>query len=669
MWRSQSPLRQFEGGILEDILVRLERRDFPWDRMWDLNSQEIGELIRLPAKGKDVHRLVHMFPTLRLTAHVQPITRSTLRVELTITPDFNWSDKYHGSSVGFWITVEDGDAEVILYNQYFLLKKKFATTEDNDHLVEFHVPLLDPLPPQYFVKVFSDRWLGSETVLPIALTNIIVPAKGKNNTFFLCLISSHTFFPAPSHDDMLDLRPMSVSALEKKEYIGLFEESTFNPLQTQTFNALYKSDGNVLVAASTGSGVEVCGELAILRALQQRDGKGKIVYVCPIPGLCALRKRQWEARFGVPLEKLVLELTGDTVTDLKLLEIGDIIISTPESWDRISRRWKKRKPVQDIDLFLVDQLHLLNALHGHILEVVVSRMRFISARLEKPIRIVALSASLANARDVGEWIGASKAHTFNFHPTVRPVTLEMHLQGFDSVHFAPRLASMARPMVQTIQRTPVDKPIMIFVHGRSQALSVAKDLKQMCDGLPDPAGRFRLVAKEELERLVEQGGAIKTSVHVAFLVEYGIAIYHENMSAAERDFIEKIYSLNLISCVICSRETCWSIPFRAYLVIIAGTELVFYCFLFAFPQKKKKKKIDRYYDGKEHRYIEYAIPDVLQMVGMAGRPGLDNRGSCMLFTYAPRKEFYKRYLFEGERKTVLSHVFEFSHSFPPPPPP
>jgi hypothetical protein len=56
-------------------------------------------------------------------------------------------------------------------------------------------------------------------------------------------------------------------------------------------------------------------------------------------------------------------------TDLKLLEIGDIVVATPEAWDRLSRRWKKRKPVQEVDLFLVDQLHLLNALHGHILEV------------------------------------------------------------------------------------------------------------------------------------------------------------------------------------------------------------------------------------------------------------------------------------------------------------
>jgi pre-mRNA-splicing helicase BRR2 len=188
----------------------------------------------------------------------------------------NKQKRYHGNSVGFWVTVEDGDAETILYSQYFLLKKKFATTEDNDHLLEFHVPLLDPLPPQlktkmrcvcfvtvcvvrYFVKVFSDRWLGSETVLPIALSSLIVPAK------------------APSHDDMLDLRPLTTAALENKSYAALFEEQTFNPLQTQTFNALYKSDGNVLVAASTGSGVEVCGELAILRALQQREGKGKVV--------------------------------------------------------------------------------------------------------------------------------------------------------------------------------------------------------------------------------------------------------------------------------------------------------------------------------------------------------------------------------------------------------
>ena len=42
------------------------------------------------------------------------------------------------------------------------------------------------------------------------------------------------------------------------------------------------------------------------------------------------------------------------------------------------------------------------------------------------IRIVALSTSLANAKDVANWLGISfPANTFNFHPSVRPVPLEI----------------------------------------------------------------------------------------------------------------------------------------------------------------------------------------------------------------------------------------------------
>jgi pre-mRNA-splicing helicase BRR2 len=51
------------------------------------------------------------------------IYRSTLRVELTITPDFQWDEKVHGTSEAFWILVEDVDSEVILHHEYFLLKE------------------------------------------------------------------------------------------------------------------------------------------------------------------------------------------------------------------------------------------------------------------------------------------------------------------------------------------------------------------------------------------------------------------------------------------------------------------------------------------------------------------------------------------------------------------
>ena len=61
--------------------------------------------------------------------------------------------------------MEDVDQEQILHHESFLLKAAFAQDE---HVINFTVPILDPLPPQYFVRVVADRWLHSETVQPIS---------------------------------------------------------------------------------------------------------------------------------------------------------------------------------------------------------------------------------------------------------------------------------------------------------------------------------------------------------------------------------------------------------------------------------------------------------------------------------------------------------------------
>lgn len=50
-----------------------------------------------------------------------------------------------------------------------------------------------------------------------------------------------------------------------------------------------------------------------------------------------------------------------------------------------------------------------------------------------------LLRSLANARDVGEWLGASGHATFNFAPGVRPVPLEIHMHGLDIHNFEARM--------------------------------------------------------------------------------------------------------------------------------------------------------------------------------------------------------------------------------------
>ena len=48
----------------------------------------------------------------------------------------------------------------------------------------------------------------------------------------------------------------------------------------------------------------------------------------------------------------VSELVGETTSDVKILEDSHIVITTPEKWDLMSRRWKTRKSVQENSFFV-----------------------------------------------------------------------------------------------------------------------------------------------------------------------------------------------------------------------------------------------------------------------------------------------------------------------------
>jgi hypothetical protein len=64
-------------------------------------------------------------------------------------------------------------------------------------------------------------------------------------------------------------------------------------------------------------------------------------------------------------------------------------------------------------------------------QVVTSRMRYISSQKEgdgeAPIRIVGLCTSLANAKDLGEWVGATSHGLFNFPPGVAPSSMAVYI--------------------------------------------------------------------------------------------------------------------------------------------------------------------------------------------------------------------------------------------------
>lgn len=63
----------------------------------------------------------------------------------------------------------------------------------------------------------------------------------------------------------------------------------------------------------------------------------------------------------------------------------------------------------EVQILLTVATILLLVHRGPILEVIVSRMRYISAQTDLPIRFLGLSTALANAADLADWLGIKKA--------------------------------------------------------------------------------------------------------------------------------------------------------------------------------------------------------------------------------------------------------------------
>jgi pre-mRNA-splicing helicase BRR2 len=72
--------------------------------------------------------------------------------------------------------------------------------------------------------------------------------------------------------------------------------------------------------------------------------------------------------------------------------------------------------VQNIGLLIVNEVQLVGGDVGPTYEVIISRTRYVSAQTEIKTRIVACGVSLANARDLGEWMGVPSHAILNFSP-------------------------------------------------------------------------------------------------------------------------------------------------------------------------------------------------------------------------------------------------------------
>lgn len=332
-------------------------------------------------------------------------------------------------------------------------------------------------------------------------------------------------------------------------------------------------------------------EVAILR-MKRLYPRGVCVYITPLKALARERLKEWRHKFGKPpLKWSILELSGDTHYDKRLIERADILVCTPEKWDLISRGLRvmeeafqddasvsSLKILQNVKLLVLDEIHLLGEDRGAVLEALVSRTRYISKFLsphneasaaEHPnesTRIIGLSTALANAVDLAEWIGIKQSPNgtqrglYNFRNTVRPVPLSVHSQGFSGRHYCPRMATMNKPCMAAIKEHSPSKPVLIFVASRRQTRLTAFDLISYVAAEDDPK-RFLKCSEVKIE-------AVSDNVRDEALrhtLLYGIGLHHAGLCTSDREVVEELYLKGDIQILVATATLAWGVNLPAHL--------------------------------------------------------------------------------------------------------
>ncbi|KAG9230535.1 putative helicase mug81 [Amylocarpus encephaloides] len=599
-WPFQHPLQQFD--LPKPVLNQLESKDsVAIETLRDMEPTEIGSLVHNFGAGKTISKILDNFPTISIESEIAPLNRDVLRIKLYLTPDFRWNDRHHGTSESYWIWVENSDTSEIYHHEFFILNRRKLY---DDHELNFTIPLSDPLPTQIYVRAVSDRWLGAETVHPISFQHLIRPDTESVYT------------------DLLNLQPLPIGALKNPGLEEVYGKrfQFFNPMQTQLFHCLYHSPANVFLGSPTGSGKTIACELAMWWAFREKP-RSKVVYIAPMKALVRERVKDWGARITRQMGLKLVELTGDSTPDTRTIRDADIIVTTPEKWDGISRGWQSRGYVKQVSLVIIDEIHLLGGDRGPILEIIVSRMNYIAAQSKNSVRLMGMSTACANAMDLGNWLGVKEGF-FNFRHSVRPVPLETFIDGFPEVRgFCPLMQSMNRPTFLAIKTHSPDKPVIVFVASRRQTRLTAKDLINFC-GMEDNPRRFVKMSEDDLQinlaRVKDE--ALKEAL------SFGIGLHHAGLVESDRSLSEELFANNKIQILVATSTLAWGVNLPAHLVVVKGTQ---------------------YFDAKVEGYKDMDLTDVLQMLGRAGRPQFDTSGIARIFTQDSKKAFYKHFLHTG----------------------
>jgi ATP-dependent RNA helicase HelY len=440
------------------------------------------------------------------------------------------------------------------------------------------------------------------------------------------------------------------------------------PLDDFQVRAIEALEGgeSVLVAAPTGSGKTVVAEFGIERALSHRR---KAFYTTPLKALSNQKFGDFAGRWG---EHRVGLLTGDNSINAE----APVVVMTTEVLRNML--YESSDTLDGLETVVMDEVHYLqDPYRGAVWEEIL-------IHLPLSVSVVCLSATVSNAEEFGEWIGALRGPTRVVIEERRPVPLEnlylvgrelhpMHLEHEGHLIANPYLVSLDKRELRVTQRQrrssgtwvvsrqgrPREGHRRFYVPRREE---VVERLNQ--EGmLPaiyfvfsragcDASVRYlmeagvRLTTREQERRIQEIADSQASWIEDEELsalgyfelreaLGAGIAAHHAGMLPVFKEVVEDLFAAGLVKVVFATETLSLGINMPAKTVVIED--------LWKFS-------------GERHEMLTPG--EYTQLTGRAGRRGIDEKGNAVVL-------YQTQVPFERVAGLASTRTYELRSSFRP----
>ncbi|XP_072939443.1 DNA polymerase theta isoform X2 [Epargyreus clarus] len=380
-------------------------------------------------------------------------------------------------------------------------------------------------------------------------------------------------------------------------------------------------NSNLVYSAPTSAGKTLVAEILTIKTILERQKKVIII----LPFVSIVREKMFYLQDILSSSGIRVEGFMGSQSPPGGLQAVHIAICTIEKANSLLNRLLDENNISELGAIIVDELHLLgDPNRGYILELLLTKVKYISSRLDIQIQIVGMSATLPNLDELAKWLDAEL-----FITEFRPIPLNEvclignkfydkhgnYIKNVDHIDCTGEKDNILNICLDTIKD---GCSVLIFCMTKNRCENLAQNIATSFNKLGCSAAQSGLILRQQLKsesifEVLEQlkNCPVGLDQILKQVISFGVAYHHAGLTFDERDIIEGAFKSGALRVLVATSTLSSGVNLPARKVIIRS------------PMFQRQPINNLTYK---------------QMVGRAGRMGKDTSGeSVLICTEAERK--------------------------------